>query len=150
MLAVAAEQLVRTHSRQQNLDARFAGGLAHENGVDRGWVADGLVEHIDDPRKHVHDVRADLDLVQPDPQVRCHLAGIDGVVRHRLETLILGPESDGVGLDRGVAARGHRRDETGVQTSAEKGGDWDVGHNVRRHRLLEDSRQVRRRTGGGR
>ena len=90
MLAVAAEQLVRAHAGQQHLDAGVAGGLAHEHGVDRGRVTDRLVEDVDHPGQHVDDVRADLDLVQPDAQVRGHLPGVDGVVGHRLETLVLG------------------------------------------------------------
>ncbi len=149
VLAVTAEQLVRAHSRQQDLDAGVTGGLAHEHGVDGGRVSDRLVEHVDDPGKHVHDVRADLDLVQSDPEVCRHLAGVDGVVGHRLETLVLRTERDGVGLDGGVTARRHRGDEARVQAAAEKGGDRDVGHQVCRHRLLEHRRQVRGRAGCG-
>ena len=149
MLAVAAEQLVGAHSGQQNLDAGVAGGLAHQHGVDRGRIADRLVEHIDDPREQVHDVGADLDLVQPDAQVRGHLAGIDRVVGHRLETLILRTERDGVGLDGGVAARGHRRDEARVQPAAQEGGHRHVGHHVRRDRLLEHRLEIRCWTGCG-
>ena len=93
-------------------------------------VADGLVQNVDNPRKHVHDVRADFDLMQSDTKVCCHLAGVDGVVGHRFETLILGTECDGVGLDGGVPARRHRGDEARVQAAAEKGRDRYVSDHV--------------------
>ena len=73
MLAVAAEELVGAHPRQQHLDAGGAGGLAHEQRVDRGGVPDRLVEDVDHPRQQVDDVRGDLDLVQPDAEVCGHL-----------------------------------------------------------------------------
>ncbi len=149
VLAIATEQLVGAHSGQQNLDAGFPGGLAHEHGVDRGRIADGLVQDIHDAREHVHDVGADLDLMQPDAQVCGHLAGIDRVIRHRLETLIFRTERDGVGLDSRVAARGHRRDEARVQPATQKGGHRHIGHHVRRHRLLEHLVEIRCWTGCG-
>ena len=46
----------------------------------------------------------DLDLVQPDSEVVGQAPGIAGVVRHGFDSLVLGPEGDGVGLDRRVAA----------------------------------------------
>ena len=117
---------------------------AHEHGVDRGRVADRLVEDVDHPRQHVDDVRADLDLVQRDAEVRGHHAGVARVVRHGLEALVLGPERDRVGLDRGVAAAGDRGDEAGVQAAAE-----ERRHRARRPRgaprpTPRDRRQVGR------
>ena len=72
-----------------------------EQGVDRGGVADRLVEDVDDPRQQVDDVGLDLDLVQPDAEVGGHLPGVVRVVGHRLEPLVLGAEGDRVRLDRG-------------------------------------------------
>jgi hypothetical protein len=82
--------------------------------------------------------------------MRGHLARIDGIVRHCLETLVLGTEGDGVGLDRGIPGRRHRRDEARVQASAEKRGDRNICHEVGRYRLFEYGREVRGRTRGGR
>jgi hypothetical protein len=111
VFAVTTEQLVGAHAGQQDLDACFASGLAHEHGIDCGRVADRLVKDIYHTGKHVDHVRADLDLVQLDPQVCRHLACVDGVVRHGLEPLVLRPERDGVSLDGGVPVRGHRGDQ---------------------------------------
>ena len=56
MLAVAAEQFVGAHAGQDDFYAALTGGVAHEQCVDGGRVADRLVEHIDDARQQVHDV----------------------------------------------------------------------------------------------
>ena len=48
------------------------------------------------------DVRRDLDLVQVDAELAGDLPGVDGVVGHRLEPLVLGAEGDGVGVDARV------------------------------------------------
>jgi hypothetical protein len=34
----------------------FTRRLAHQQRIDRGWIADGLVEHVDDAREHGDDV----------------------------------------------------------------------------------------------
>ena len=83
-------------------------------------MAPGLVEDVHHPRKHVDDIRPDVDLVQSYTKVCRHLAGVDGIVGHRLETLIFGAEGDGVGLYRGIAVRRHRGDDARVQATAEK------------------------------
>ena len=69
MLAVAAEQLVGAHPREQHLDPGLPGGLADQIGVDRGRVADGLVEEVDHPRQQVEHVGRDLDLVELDAEL---------------------------------------------------------------------------------
>ena len=73
MLAVAAEQLVRSHPRQHDLDAALARRLAHEQRVDRRGVADRLVEDVDHPGQQIDDVRRDLDLVQVYAELRATL-----------------------------------------------------------------------------
>ena len=98
LLAVAAEQLVGAHPGQQHLDAALPGRLAHQQRVDRRRVADRLVEDVDHPRQEVNDVRGELDLVQVDAELPGHLAGVHGVVRHRLQLLVLRPEGDRVGV----------------------------------------------------
>ena len=98
LLAVAAEQLVGTHPRQEHLDAALAGRLAHQQRVDGRGVADRLVEDVDHARQQVNDVRGELDLVQVDAELPGDLAGVDGIVRHRLQLLVLGPEGDRVGV----------------------------------------------------
>ena len=40
------------------------------------------------------------------PKLRRHLAGVDGVVGHRLEPLVLGTEGDRVGVDARVGPLG--------------------------------------------
>ncbi len=59
--------------------------------------------------------------------MRGQLAGRSGVVGHRLEALVLGPEGDGVGLDRRVRLARQRGDEARVEPAAEEG-----GHRARR------------------
>jgi hypothetical protein len=81
--------------------------------------------------------------------VRGHLAGVDRVVRHGLQALVLGPERDRVRLDGRVAPGGHRRDEAGVQPPAEERRDRDVGDEMRGDRLLDHLREVRRGLPGG-
>ena len=100
MLAVAAEQLVGAHAGQDHLDAALARGLAHEQRIDRGGIADRLVEHVDHAGQQADDVRRDLDLVQVDAELRRDLPRVDGIVGHGLQPLVLGPEGDGVGVDR--------------------------------------------------
>ena len=102
MLAITAEQLVGAHPGQDDLHAACPGCLAHEQRVDRRRVADGLVEDVDHARQQIDDVRRDLDLVEIDAVAGRHLPGIDGVVRRRLQPLILRSERDRVGIDRGI------------------------------------------------
>ena len=99
MLAVAAEQLVGAHPGQDHLDAALARRLAHEQRVDRGRIADRLVEHVDHAGQQVNDVGRDLDLVQVDAEARRDLPCVDGVVGHGLQPLVLGAEGDRVGVD---------------------------------------------------
>src|SRR6266852_5407686 len=75
VLAIAAEQLVGAHPGQHDLHAALAGGLTHEQRVDSGRITDRLVEHVDDPGQHVHDVRRDLNLVQRDAVALRYLPG---------------------------------------------------------------------------
>ena len=88
MLAVAAEQLVGAHAGQEDLDPDLPRRLADEIRVDRGGVADRLIEHRHDARQHVRHVRRDFDLVQLDPVGVGDLARIEEVVGHRLELAV--------------------------------------------------------------
>jgi hypothetical protein len=45
------------------------------------------------------DIRRDLDHVQVDAELAGDLPGADRVVEHGLESLVFGPEGDGVGVD---------------------------------------------------
>ncbi len=102
MLAVAPEQLVRTHPGQDHLDASRARCLAYEQRVDRRRLADRFIEHVDDARQEADDFGRDLDLMQADAEVVRHLPRVDRVVRHGLEPLVLAAESDRIGVDTGV------------------------------------------------
>ena len=117
--------------------------------IDGGWITDRFVENIHDPGEHVDDVRADLDLVQSNAEVCCHLAGVNRVVRHGLEPLILSAERDRIGLDRGFPVSGQRRNQARVEAATEKGCDWHIGHHVRCDSLLKDRRQIRGWSGSG-
>ena len=144
VLAVAAEQLVRAHPGQDHLHPALAGRLAHQQRVDGGRVADRLVQRVHHARQQVDDVRRDLDLVQLDAELRRDLAGVDRVVRHGLQPLVLGPEGDRVGVDLlGGAVREHG-DDAGVQAAGQEAGHGHVGDQVGGDRLLDDPAQVGR------
>src|SRR5258706_73502 len=100
--AITTEQLVGTHAGENDLHAPLMRGLAHQQGVDGGWISDWLIEHVNDPREQVNSLRTDLDLVQPNPELRSDLSRVHRVVRHRLEPLILLPKGDRVRIDRRV------------------------------------------------
>ena len=82
--------------------------------------------------------------------MRSHLAGVDGVVRHRLQPLILRAEGDGVRLDAGIALGRHGGDQARIEATAEERGHRYVGHHVRGDRLFEDRTQIGGRTVRGR
>ena len=145
MLAVPAEELVRAHAGQDHLDPARPGRLAHQQRVDGGRVADRLVQRVHHARQQVDDVGRDLDLVQLHPEPRRDLAGVDRVVRHGLQPLVLGPEGDRVGVDLlGGAVREHG-DDAGIQAAGQEAGHGHVGHQVGGDRLLDHPAQVRRR-----
>ena len=149
MLAVAAEELVSAHPGQDDLDPALPCRLAHQQRVDRGRIADRLVEHVHDSRQHADDVRGDLDLVQVDAVPRRDLAGVDRVVRHCLQPLVLGPEGDGVRVDVRVRPVRQDRHDAGIQAAGQEAGDRHVGDQVRRDRLLDHRAQVSGLPGGG-
>ena len=120
MLAVAAEQLVGAHAGQDHLDAALASGLAHEQRVDRGGIADRLVEHVDHAGQQVDDIRRDLDLVQLDAELRRDLPRIDGVVGHGLQPLVFRPEGDGVGVDSLARLVRQHGDDARVQAAGQE------------------------------
>ena len=99
MLAVATEELIGAHAGKDHLDAARTRGLAHQQGVDGGRIAYRLVERVHHARQEADDVRRDLDLMQVDAEARRDLACVDGIIRHRLEPLVFGPEGDGVGIN---------------------------------------------------
>ena len=142
MLAVAAEQLVGAHAGQDHLDAALAGGLAHEQRVDRGRVAYRLVEHVDHARQQADDVRRDLDLVQVDAEPRRDLPRVDGVVGHGLQPLVFGPEGDGVGVDPLACLVRQHGDDARVQAAGQEARHRHVRDEVRRDRLLDHRAQV--------
>ena len=73
-----------------------------------------------------------------------HLAGVDRVVGHRLEPLVLGAEGDRVRVDARVVPLRERGDDAGVEAAAEEGGDRHVGDEVRGDRVLDDRARGRR------
>ena len=147
MLAVPAEQLVGTHPGQDHLDVSCPGRLAHEQRVDRGRIADRLIEDVNDPRQHANDVRRDLDLVQRDPVAGRDLPGVHGVVWHGFQPLILRAERDGVRVDPGVVPMGQHGDDARVQAAAEKTGHRHVGDQMGGDGFLDHRAQVGRRPG---
>ena len=140
VLAVAAEQLVGAHARQQHLYPGLPGGSADEVGVDGGRVADRLVQRMHHAREQVGHVGGDLDLVQPDAVPSGQLAGVGQVVRHCLQAPVLGPERDRVAVDVAVVAGGQDGEQAGVQPAGQEGGDGHVGHQMRGDRVLEHAR----------
>ena len=126
---------------------RARAAFAHQQRVDGGRVADRLVQRVHHARQQVDDVRRDLDLVQLHPELRRDLAGVDRVVRHGLQPLVLGPEGDRVGVDLlGGPVREHG-DNAGVQAAGQEAGHRHVGHQMGGDGLLDDPAQVRRGPG---
>ena len=68
----------------------------------------------------------DLDLVQVDAVTLRDLAGVDGVVRHGFEPMVLRPERDGVGVDLGIGLLRQHGDDARVETAGEEARDRDV------------------------
>ena len=73
-----------------------------------------------------------------------HLAGVDRVVGHRLELLVLRPEGDRVRVDARIEPLRQHGDQAGVETAAEERGHRDVGDQVRGDRLLDHRAAGRR------
>ena len=109
-----------------------AGCLAHEEGVDRGRVADRLVEDVDHPWKEVDDVRRDLDLVQRDAELLSHLARVHHVVGHGLEALVLLAEADRVGVHLRIRPFCEDRDDARIESAAQEA--RHTGHRLRGER----------------
>jgi hypothetical protein len=143
VLAVAPEELVGAGAREQHLDPCLPGGLADQERVDRGRVADRLVEGGHHPRQHVGDVGLQLDLVQAQPQLVGEAAGVVRVVGHRLQAAVGLPEGDRPRLDGRILAVRQGGDDARVEPPGEQGGDRDVGDQVRPDRLLQDAAQRR-------
>ena len=81
-------------------------------------------------------------------ELRRDLAGVDRVVGHGLQPLVLGPEGDRVGVDLlGGAVRQHG-DDARVQAAGQEAGHRHVGDQVGGDRLLDDPAQVGRWAGG--
>ena len=149
VLAVAAEQFVGAHPREDHLDAALARRLAHEQRVDRGRIADRLVEHVDDAGQQANDVGRDLDLVQFYAVPGRDLPRVDGVVRHGLQPLVLGAERDRVRVDAGIGPVRQDGDDAGVEAAGQEARHRHVGYQVRGDRLLDHRPQVRGRPGRG-
>ena len=111
VLAVAAEQFVGAHPREDHLNATLARRLAHEQRVDRGRITDRLVEHVDDARQEVDDIGRDFDLVQFYAVPGRDLPRVDGVVGHGLQPLVLGAERDRIRLNAGIGPVGQDGDD---------------------------------------
>ncbi len=62
MLAVSTEKFVSSHTGEHHFHTCGTCRLADQEGVDSGWVADGLVEQVDDARQQFGDLGRDLDL----------------------------------------------------------------------------------------
>jgi hypothetical protein len=80
--------------------------------------------------------------VQVDAELLGHLAGVDRVVGHRLEPLVLRPERDRVRVDARVHPLRQHGHQAGVETTAEERGHGDVGDHVRGDRFLDHGAQV--------
>ena len=76
------------------------------------------------------------------PNLRGDLARVDGVVRHRLELLVLGPEGDRVGVDRWRPLVRQHGDDAGVQAAGQEARHRHVGDQVRGDGLLDDRPEV--------
>ena len=79
------------------------------------------------------------------PNCAGDLARVDGVVRHRLELLVLRPEGDRVGVDRARVLVGEDGDDAGVEAAGQEARHRDVGDQVRPDRFLDHRLQVRGR-----
>ena len=114
VLSVPPEELVCTHARQQHLHTCVACCLAHQQGVDGGRITDRLVQDVHDSGQKIHNLRCNLDFVQPDAELGRDLARVQSVVRHRFEELVLRPEANGVRVDIGVVTLGQDRHDAGI------------------------------------
>ena len=117
---------------------RSRAASAHQQRVDGGRVADRLVQGVHHAGQQVDDVRRDLDLVQLDAVPRRDLTGVDGIVGHGLQPLVLGPERDRVGVDLLGGPVGQHGDDAGVQAAGQEAGHRHVGDQVGGDRLLDD------------
>ena len=114
-------------------------------GVDRGGVPDGLVEHVDHPREQVDDVGSDLDLVQADVELARDPTCVVRVVGHCLELLVLTSEPDRVCVDARIVAFGEHGHDARVEAPAEERGHGRIGHQMRHDRVLHDLTEIRSR-----
>ncbi len=142
MLAIAGEELVGAHARQQDLHTRVPRRLAHEQRVDRAGVPDRFVEDPHQPGQHVDHVGGDLDLVQLDVVHVRHDPCELGVVGHRLETPVLRPEGDRVGLEVGNLASRQHGDDARIEATGQKGRDRYVGNEMGGNRRFDDLGEV--------
>ena len=142
MLAVAAEEFVSSHAGEHHLDTCVTRGLADQQGVDSGWVADGLVEQVDDARQQFGDLGRDLDLVQRNSVARRNFARVDRVLGHRFAALVLWPECDRVSVDRLVVPLGQHAHDARVEPARQHRRHGDVGDEVRGDRLLNYGSKV--------
>ena len=79
-----------------------------------------------------------------DAVLRRDLARVDGVVRHGLQPLVLGPEGDRVGVDLLGGAVGQHGDDAGIQAAGQEAGHRHVGYQVGGDRLLDHRGRGRR------
>ena len=142
VFAVTPEQLVRAHPRQKDLDPGLTGPLRHEKGVDGGRIAGGFVEDVDHPRQQVDHVWPELDLMQFDPVALRDLPGVDGVIRHGFEPMVLVPERNGVGVDLGIGLLRQHGHDARVEPAGEEARHRDVCDEVGVHRVFDDLPEV--------
>ena len=84
-----------------------------------------------------------------DTELLRDLPGVDRVVRHRLEALVLGPEGDRVGVYLLCGLVGQDGDDARIQAAGQEARHRHVGHQVRGDGFLDHRAKVRGRSGGG-
>jgi hypothetical protein len=82
--------------------------------------------------------------VQLHAELRRDLAGVDRVVGHGLQPLVLGPEGDRVGVDLLSGPVRQHGDDARVQAAGQEAGHRHVGDQVGSDRLLDDLAKVGR------
>ena len=72
-----------------------------------------------------------LNLVQVDAVALRDLSGVDGVIRHGFEPIVLRPECDGVGVDLRVGLLRQHGHDARVEATGEEARHRDVSDQVR-------------------
>ena len=131
MFAVTAEQLVRPHPREQDLHPGGARRFRHKERIDGRGIAGRLVEDVDHTWKELDDIWLDLNLVQIDVVEPGDLSGVERIIWHGFESMVLGSERDRVRVYLGIVTLRQHSHNARVEPAGKK----------TRHRNIRD--QVR-------